>query len=165
MLATIIQVITLACLWLCPSDAWIRINTVEWETHPPGYAVAAETPPPDDSPPPPRPSQPAPDSVEAWRPLVAAYWPADQVETALCVIWGESRGDPGADNPTSTARGLWQFLKGTWDKVAGWVDGPTYDSGAPYDPEISTRYAVLLWEAVEAEGGNGWGQWNAAARC
>lgn len=98
-------------------------------------------------------------AVEQWRPLVAGQFPPEQVEMALCVIYGESRGDPRADNPTSSARGLFQFLKSTWNKVAVATNGPNYDSGAPYNPEISTYYAAWLWAD------SGWGQWSAAARC
>lgn len=97
--------------------------------------------------------------AEAWRPLVASYFPAEEVDFAICVIDGESRGDPGAKNPTSSAAGLWQFLRSTWDWVADSTGTPSYDEGGPYDPELATRNAVWLWRT------GGWKHWNAARRC
>ena len=97
--------------------------------------------------------------VEQWRSLVSGYFPADQMEKALCVMAGESGGNPNAKNPRSTAAGLWQFLRGTWNWVASQLGGPDYDSGAPYDPVIATQYAHHLWAQ------QGWSPWNAARRC
>jgi len=97
--------------------------------------------------------------VEQWRELVSGYFPPEQVGMALCVIRGESGGNPTADNPTSTAAGLWQFIKSTWDAQALALGGPSYDSGAVYDPVIATEYAAYLW------GQSGWGPWSAARRC
>ncbi len=97
--------------------------------------------------------------VEQWRALVSAYFQPDQIDTALCVIRGESGGNPQAKNQSSSAAGLWQFLRGTWDWVAEETGGPTYDSGAPYDPKIATEYAYWLWVR------QGWEPWNAAKRC
>lgn len=98
-------------------------------------------------------------SAEQWRSLLSGYWTGAELDFALCVVEGESRGDPGAKNPRSTAAGLWQFLRSTWDTVAAAVGGPSYDSGAPYDPHIATEYAYWLQTT------DGWYHWNAAARC
>jgi len=96
-------------------------------------------------------------NVEQWRDLVSVFPDPDM---ALCVIEGESGGDPTIDNRQgSSAAGLWQFLKGTWDWVADQTGGPSYDSGAPYDPKIATEYAYWLWAR------QGWGPWNAARNC
>jgi hypothetical protein len=101
-----------------------------------------------------------PDSVEQWRPLLAGHLPPEQVETGLCVINGESRGDPAAKNKSSSAAGMWQFLKSTWDKmVHPHLGGLTYDEGGPYNPELATLYAAWLWEA------EGWTQWAAYRHC
>jgi hypothetical protein len=53
-------------------------------------------------------------SVEHWRPLVAAHpdWPVDTILRAMAC---ESRGDPTAKNPRSTATGLLQVLGGSTD--------------------------------------------------
>jgi hypothetical protein len=80
--------------------------------------------------------------VEQWRGPVAAYFPADEVDRALCIMWHESRGDPNAYNP-STATGLMQVLQSTWG-----------DLGDLWDPEENIRVAAYLW----ADGG--WGHWS-----
>lgn len=93
--------------------------------------------------------------VEMWRPLVSEYFAADQVDTALRVMECESGGDPNAKNPNSSASGLFQFLKTTWDWTAEITGSPTYDEGGPYDPVWSIRNAVWLQSR-----GSGWNQWS-----
>ena len=79
-----------------------------------------------------------------------------EIAHGLVAYWN---GDPTAKNPRSTAAGLWQFLRSTWDKIATRRGGPTYNEGGPYDPVLATEYAYDLWSRSE------WGPWNAAARC
>lgn len=83
--------------------------------------------------------------VEQWRTLVAAYFPADQVDRALRVMACESGGDPNAYNP-SGATGLMQIL-------ASWADNFGYQPADLYDPDINLHIASLLW----ADGG--WSHW------
>lgn len=164
--------VTLLCLVACPSDPPPAIQMVneEWRSHTAPMFLDAtftldafqlphrrSTP---SSNPRPTPKPPSSSGVEQWRPLITAHFPPNQVETALCIIQGESRGDPNANNPTSTAAGLWQFLKSTWDDmVPASVTGGSYSSGQVYDPEASTRAAAWLWANL------GWTQWNAYRRC
>jgi hypothetical protein len=86
--------------------------------------------------------------TERWRPLVSLYFPPDEVETALCIIGHESNGDPEADNPTSSARGLFQVLGSLW--------APHYRVAHADldDPIINTRIAVDIWEDY------GWWAWS-----
>lgn len=168
-----VATITLLCLVTCPSDPPPAIQLVneEWRTHTAesfldgSFTVDAfQLPTPRRSEPNKKAvttSSPGTTSgVEQWRPLVTAHFPPNQVETALCVINGESRGDPNANNPNSSAAGLWQFLQSTWDDmVPSSVTGGSYSSGQVYDPESSTRAAVWLWANL------GWTQWNAYRRC
>jgi len=86
-----------------------------------------------------------PANVEAWRPLVAAYFPAGLVDEALAVLACESQGNPGAHN-RSGASGLWQFMPDTWDWVAGNTGSPSFDEDGPYDPEWATINAAWLWQ-------------------
>ena len=73
----------------------------------------------------------------------------------MCLIEHESRGDPGANSPISTAAGLFQFLRSTWDDmVPASVTGGSYASGQVYDPEANIRAAAWLKNAA------GWGQWS-----
>lgn len=97
---------------------------------------------------------PPPGPVERWRPLVRLHFPPGEVETALCLIRAESQGNPTADNPRSSAAGLWQFIRSTWNTVARNLDGPAYSTGAPYNPRLATRYAAWLWSQ------DGWGHWS-----
>ncbi len=86
--------------------------------------------------------------VDRWRPLVATQFPADEVETALCIIEHESSGDPEADNPRSSARGLFQVLGSLW--------APHYGVSRSdlYDPITNTIIAADIWENY------GWSAWS-----
>ena len=103
--------------------------------------------------PPPVPRTPAP-TAEAWRELVSGYFAPGDVDRALRVIWCESRGDPLAKNPTSTASGLWQFLRAWW--AGEW--GYPFD---PFDPTASTKRAAELVYGP----GQGWDHWLASRSC
>ena len=84
--------------------------------------------------------------VEQWRGLVQTYWPAELVEWALRIIDCESHGNPSARNPISSAAGLFQFLRSTWDNGPAPALGlGSYDSGAVYDPESNIRAAAWLY--------------------
>jgi Transglycosylase SLT domain len=93
-------------------------------------------------------------SVEQWRPLVATHFAAAKVDTAMCLMGYESKGNPDAKNSKSSAAGLFQFLKGTWDSVPLSVTGGSYDSGRVYNPEANIRSAAWLQNAA------GWSQWS-----
>ena len=94
--------------------------------------------------------------VERWRTLVAAWFPADKVDEALSIISCESGGDPSIPNPTSSALGLWQFLKGwytgKWSDTVGVFD--------PLDPVASMRAAAIV-----SKNGTNWGDWVASRHC
>lgn len=93
------------------------------------------------------------DPVERWRPLVEEHFPADEVDTAMCVIRYESAGNPEADNPRSTATGLFQILGSLW----GEHYGVTYEE--LLDPEVNTRLARDIWDR------SGWLAWTAYRNC
>ena len=94
--------------------------------------------------------------VDRWRTLAAEWFPADKVDEALAIIWCESRGNPDATNPASSASGLWQFLKGwytgRWSPVVGVFD--------PFDPVASMRAAVIV-----SDYGTNCGEWLASRHC
>lgn len=82
--------------------------------------------------------------VERWRPLVEYYFHAEDVEWALRVMRCESRGDPNAANPRSSARGLFQHLKRLWPERAVSAGWPGADI---LDPEANIAVAAwLLYE-------------------
>lgn len=90
-------------------------------------------------------------NVERWRPLVAAWFPPDQVDRALCIMKYESGGNPDAKNQVSSARGLFQILASLW--------APHY--GIPYDalynPQLNVRLAADIWSH---QGWTAWTVWN-----
>lgn len=91
--------------------------------------------------------------AEAWRPLVAAHFPANQVDYALAVIWCESKGVPTAKNPSSSASGLFQHLARYWPERSAAAGIPGADI---FDPTAST--IVAAWLVLDAPGG-GWHHW------
>lgn len=84
-------------------------------------------------------------NVEQWRSLVAAYFPADQIDRALRIMACESGGNPNAYNP-SGASGLMQVL-------ASWADNFGYTPSQLFDPDINLYVASLLYQD------GGWGHW------
>lgn len=139
------------------------VQAVDWEfqnmldRHPGWDGQHLDPPPPPRAEPSSIPSpsaEAAPDrgmgsGVEQWRGLVAAYFPADQVDRALCIMSYESGGNPSARNPSSSATGLMQVLFSTWGPRFG------YDSRSDLeDPDVNLSIAAALW----ADGG--WGHWS-----
>lgn len=90
----------------------------------------------------------AADPIGRWYPLVASVFPESEVETAMCIIGHESAGEPGADNPRSSARGLFQVLGSMWAPRFG------VSRSALYDPGTNTRIARAIWER------QGWWAWS-----
>lgn len=65
----------------------------------------------------------------------------------------ESGGNPLAKNPRSSASGLYQFTKGTWQALGGqWGDDPTQPFGglAPSVAEQTARAAALTQQNANA---------------
>ena len=98
--------------------------------------------------------------VERWRSLVEKYFAPRDVGKALCIIGRESGGNPNAKNVRSSAAGMWQFLRSTWDWVAESTGSPSYADGGPYDPVWATVNALWL-----VEHGGGWGHWVTNMSC
>jgi hypothetical protein len=73
---------------------------------------------------------------------------------AACIAKYESGGNPRAENPTSSASGLYQFTDGTW----GGYGGYSRASQAPVSVQTERFYQV--WN-----GGRGAGNWVVAPRC
>ena len=86
--------------------------------------------------------------VGRWRPLVEAQFPAGEVDTAMCVIRHESNGEPDADNPRSSARGLFQVLGSLWAPHFG------ISRAELYDPATNVRIARRIWDE------QGWSAWS-----
>lgn len=93
------------------------------------------------------------DPVDRWRPLVEEHFPAEEVDTALCIIRHESSGDPEADNPRSSATGLFQILAGPW--------GEHYQITEEQftRPELNVRLARDIWDNY------GWSAWTTEGLC
>jgi len=93
-------------------------------------------------------SQNSDTDVEYWRPLVAAYWPADTVDQALCLLALESGGNPNADNPDSTAHGLFQILASLWAPHFG------VSPDDLFDPVVNVKLARQIYDL------QGWNAWS-----
>lgn len=76
--------------------------------------------------------------------LVAMHFPPEYRQWALDVSWCESRWYTRAENPRSTAAGLWQFLRSTWNWVAGETGTGSYESGAVFDAHAQAINAAWL---------------------
>lgn len=87
--------------------------------------------------------------VEQWRALVSVYFPADQVNRALCIMEFESHGNPGAYNP-SGASGLMQVL-------ASWADDYGVAPADLFMPEVNLLIAADLYRTG---GWTHWSPWN-----
>lgn len=84
--------------------------------------------------------------VEQWRGLVATYFPAGEVERALCIMTFESGGNPNAYN-SSTATGLMQ-VKAFWAESFGYVPNDLFV------PEINIKVAAGIQATA-----TGWMHW------
>lgn len=62
--------------------------------------------------------------------------PTQQEYLAAIAAGVESGGDPTAQNPTSTASGLWQELTTTWEGNGGGAYAPTASGASPLDQAI-----------------------------
>lgn len=90
------------------------------------------------------------EGVERWRPLVVSIFPAFAVETAMRIMWCESRGDPNATGAAGE-RGLFQIMP-YWHQPKA---DALFGSGANlYDPHINTVVAFVI-----SDGGNNWNAW------
>lgn len=81
-------------------------------------------------------------------------------ETALLTLieHRESGGNPTAQNPTSSASGLYQFILGTWQsfaRLAG-VDLTQYPTAKSATPEVQDAVALLLLREVGPNSSESW---------
>lgn len=134
----------------------LRANPPTTTTTPPPTTTTTHYHPPTPKPQPqPQPaSQPAPQapaptgSCGGWEGLISAHFP-NEVPKACSVMMCESKGNPTAENSSSSASGLWQFLDGTWESVTG-----TPAPASQYSAETQTAAAAKLRNS------SGWGQWS-----
>lgn len=114
------------------------------------------TGPPATVPPVTRPPAKFPAAVERWRPLVATYFPEALLDEALSVMECESKGDPDAENPSSSASGLYQFIASTWT----WASTNAGFAGVSvFDPEANIATAAFLVEYSIGRGLAPWQHW------
>ena len=85
-------------------------------------------------------------SAEQWRPLVAKYFPASQVETAMRVMSCESGGNPAAIN--------WDDAKITGMPSNGLFQINSYHNWSWSDPETNIQRAHNMWVR------RGWQPWS-----
>lgn len=97
------------------------------------------------------------DDVEQWRLLVQMYFDRSDVQDALSVLECESGGDAEAKNRRSSARGLFQFLRGTWKYAS---TGAGFGGADPYDPEANIASAAWLVAQSRDSGQSAWHHWS-----
>ena len=90
-------------------------------------------------------------SLEAMAALVEKHFPEAWRAEALDVAWCESRYKPKAQNPTSSAGGLFQFLDSTWQR---------FGKGAKYDANQNAKAAAALVQHYVNEGHWRWAAWS-----
>ena len=90
-------------------------------------------------------------NVEQWRGLVSAHFPSEAVDRMMCLMKHESGGNPGAKNPRSSARGLFQILGSLWAPHFGVAPDDLYD------PELNVLLARRIWDR---QGYGAWSPWN-----
>ncbi len=90
------------------------------------------------------------EAAAAWRPLVAGYFPASEVDYALAVVWCESSGNPTAYNTSSGASGLFQHLPKYWASRSSKAGVPGADI---MDPTANVLVAAWLVRT------DGWHHW------
>lgn len=73
------------------------------------------------------------------------HWPASSREWARGIVWRESKNQPGAANPRSSARGCWQLLLGTH---SGRFTKLGYSPSQWSDPDVNTLVALDLYRAA-----------------
>lgn len=73
---------------------------------------------------------------------------------AKCIAHFESSGNPKAENPYSTASGLFQFVDGTWNNFMGYRRA----KDAPINVQLRKFY--IVWD-----GGRGASNWVTAPKC
>ena len=90
-----------------------------------------------------------------WKTLIEKYFGASQVSKACRVMMCESRGNPIAQNPRSTASGLFQFLDGTWRSARQAIpDGSKYARAKDAPAELQI-IAAAKWQRKTS-----WSQWS-----
>lgn len=101
------------------------------------------------------PVNPAPNPVSTTPPANPTSAQAAPAGIASCIAKYESGGNPVAENPSSTASGLYQFLDTTWQAVTG-LPGRAKD----YPVSVQTTAFYKLWD-----NGAGANQWVTAHNC
>lgn len=126
------------------NNAIRKINTTTTSTLPPAPPVTTPS----------LPTPPAPAPAEGYQP-----GPEDPITTLdagtqaafACIRWRESRGDPQAQNPSSTASGLYQFLDSSWLAYGGGQFAPRAWQATP-----EQQGQVAVW-AYQQSGLSPWG--------
>lgn len=90
---------------------------------------------------------------DAWRPLVATFFPSVDIDRVMRILACESNGDPDAVNPTSGAAGLFQHIPRFWEERSA---AAGYGGSDIFDPVANI--AVAAWLAYDAPAG-GWQHW------
>lgn len=92
-------------------------------------------------------TKPSTVNVEQYRPLVAKYFPSNEVDNALVIMTHESGGNPNAVSPTND-HGLMQIHAPLWTNFFG------VTTDQLKDPETNIKLASTIWQR------GGWRAWS-----
>ena len=96
-----------------------------------------------------------------WDNAVEAGWKRKELATLDFVMWRESRCDASAfnpDDPNGGSRGLVQ-INGFWTPYLR-SRGVLKRSQGLFNPDVSLRSALVIFEYGVERYGHGWGPWN-----
>jgi hypothetical protein len=102
--------------------------------------------------------------TEQWRKLVVKYFPIEEIDNALRIIFKESSGNPiathiNSDYELSVDNGLFQINTKYHPEV---YDAAVEEHVSIFDPEFNIKWGFQIWKDSKRVNGFGWQPWATA---